>query len=351
MMKANPLRCKGVSAVRHRLALLLLATVAVAQSPKATGPTFRLESADLSSPPAFVIYGDMRFTRGRFTKSVASSWARQALLQKITTEKPDAVFLSGDVPFRGAYWSDYEVFEEETRVWRERHLRLYPVLGNHEFYNRDLLVRREQGLANWWKEFPALKGLQWYSVQLGEQIYVLCLDSNLGALKAGGPQRVWLEQQLPPLLGSFNYVFIVLHHAAAGDFLEGDSNEYDSKANGDLESYLEFLQQRAQTRLVVVAGHDHNYGRMERNGVVYIVSGGGGAHPVFFHRQQEDSFKGKDLLAGGKPLPNFNYLKFVLGSDALKSTMCRISNPGAGKGDAAWDSPDVFLITPHKEVQ
>jgi hypothetical protein len=338
--------------MQRGLGLLLLATVAVAQSPKATGPTFRLESADLSSSPAFVIYGDMRFTRGRFTKSVASSWARQALVRKITTEEPDAVFLSGDVPFRGASWSDYEAFEEETHVWREHHLRLYPVLGNHEFYNRDLLVRREQGLANWWKEFPALKGLQWYSVQVGEQIYVLCLDSNFGALRAGEPQRVWLEQQLSGLLASFNYVFIVLHHAAAGDFLEGSSSEYDSKTNeGALETYLELLQQRAEARLVMVAGHDHNYGRMERNGVVYIVSGGGGAHPVLFRRQQEDSFKGKDLVAGGKPLPNYNYLKFVLGSGGLKTTMYRISNPGAGKGDASWDSPDVFEITPHKKMQ
>ena len=81
------------------------------------------------------------------------------------------------------------------------------------------------------------------------------------------------------------------------------------------------------------------------------MSPGGGAHPVLFRRQPEDSFKGKDLFAGGKPLPNYNYLKFVLGSSGLKSTMCRISNPGAGKGDASWDSPDVFVITPHKKMQ
>jgi calcineurin-like phosphoesterase family protein len=338
--------------MRRKLGLLLLASIAVAQYPKAAGPTFRLENKDLSSPPVFVVYGDMRFTTWRFTKGVTSGWARRALVQKIATEEPDAVFLSGDVPFRGAYWSDYEVFEKETHFWRERHLRLYPVLGNHEFYNRDLLVRREQGLANWWKEFPTLKGLQWYSVQLGEQIYVLCLDSNFVALKPGGPQRVWLEQQLSGAVNSFSYVFIVLHHARAGDFLEGSASDYESRENEDgLESYLEHLQQRAQARIVVVAGHDHNYGRMERNGVVYIVSGGGGAHPVFFRRQPEDRFKGKDLLAGGKPLPNYNYLKFVLGPGGLKSTMFRISNPAAGEGEASWDSPDVFVITPYKKIQ
>ena len=338
--------------MRRRLALLLLAYVAVAQSPKATGPTFKLERAGLSSPPAFVIYGDMRFTTWRFAGNASSAWARQALVRQIASEKPDALFLNGDLPYRGADFGDYQVFEKETRIWRERHFEIYPVLGNHEFYNRDLLVSRERGLANWWKEFPALKGLQWYSVQLGEQVYVLCLDSNFGALQAGGPQRVWLEQQLSGLPNSFNYVFFVLHHSQAGDYLESGSGGFDRKANeDDLEIHLEHLQRDAHARFIVVAGHDHNYGRMERNGVIYIVSGGGGAHPVFFRRPREDSFKGKDLLSGGKLLPNYHYIKFVLGSDGLNCTMVRISNPGAGHGDATWDSPDVFVITPRTQVQ
>lgn len=333
--------------MRRRLAFLLLAYVVLGQSPKTARPTFKFEKRDLSSSPTFVIYGDMRFTNWRFAGNASSAWARQALVQEIASEKPDALFLSGDLPYRGAFFGDYKVFEEETRVWRERHIRLFPVLGNHEFYNRDLLVSRRVGLANWWKEFPALRGLQWYSVQLGEQLYVLCLDSNFGALQAGGPQRSWLEKQLVGLPNSVKYVFIVLHHTRAGDYLEGNSNDYDPKANAyDLERYLERSQQHAQVCFVVVAGHDHNYGRMERNGVLYIVSGGGGAHPVFFRRQPEDGFRGKDLTATGKRLPNYNYLKFVLGPGDLKARMCRISNPDVGEGNASWDSPDVFVITP-----
>src|SRR3954454_15491238 len=102
------------------LALVLLAYVAVAQSPRATGPTFKLETADLSSPPAFVIYGDMRFTSWRFAGNASSPWARQALVRQIASEKPDALFLNGDLPYRGADFGDYEVFEKETRIWREQ---------------------------------------------------------------------------------------------------------------------------------------------------------------------------------------------------------------------------------------
>lgn len=330
--------------MRRILALALLAYIACAQSPKATGPTFRVKSADLSSPPVFVIYGDMRFTRWRFAGSASSPWARQALVRKITSEKPDALFVSGDVPYQGADFDDYRVFEEETRVWREQHMRLYPVLGNHELYNREFMANRERALDNWWKEFPAMRGLEWYSVQLGEQIYVLCLDSNSGALQAKTRQRIWLEQQVASLPNSLQYVFFVLHHARAGDYLEGDQRAF--KGGGDLETYLEHRQKLSRARFVVVAGHDHNYARMQRNGVIYIVSGGGGAHPVLFRRRREDSFKGKDLLHDGRPLPNYNYVKFVLNPGSLSATMTRISNPEAAGSNPAWDSPDAFSITP-----
>jgi len=327
--------------------LILLAVDGGAQSPKATGPTFQIEPPALSAAPIFVVYGDTRFTNWRFVRNASSPWARQALVNKIASEKPDAVFISGDLPFRGADLGDYKVFEQETKIWRDTHLRIYPVLGNHEFYKRNLMESREGGITNWWKEFPELKGLRWYSVQLGEQVYVLCLDSNFEALAAGKPQRIWLQQQLASLPPSVNYVFFVLHHAQAGDYLEGRSSSYDSRASDDnLEDYLEHRQKETRIRFIVVAGHDHNYGRMERNGVMYVVSGGGGAHPVFFHRQPEDAFKGKDLFADGQPLPNYNYLKFELGPDDLKVTMIRIANPKADGQPPTWDAPDRFTLTP-----
>jgi acid phosphatase type 7 len=332
--------------MRAKLGLLLaLALVCVAESPKATGPTFKIELSELPAAPVFVIYGDTRFTNWRFARNASSPWARQALVNKIAFEKPGAIFISGDLPFRGAHFGDYKVFERETQIWGDNRFRIYPVLGNHEFYNRNLFVSREGGIANWWKEFPKLKGLRWYSVQLGEQVYVLCLDSNFGALGAGGPQRLWLQQQLSSLPPSINYVFFVLHHARAGDYLEGRSASYDPQATeDDLEVFLEHRQKRTRERFIVVAGHDHNYGRMERNGVMYIVSGGGGAHPVFFRRQPEDAFKDKDLLMDGKALPNYNYVRFELASDHLNAAMIRVSNPMSGGQTPLWDAPDTFTV-------
>jgi hypothetical protein len=40
----------------------------------------------------------------------------------------------------------------------------------------------------------------------------------------------------------------------------------------------------SRARFVVSAGHIHNYERLERDGVVYLVSGGGGAAPYEIDR-------------------------------------------------------------------
>lgn len=330
---------------------LVAALASAAQTPNAPGATFKIDDSALSSSPVFIIYGDTRFTRWQFARNASSPWARQALVQKIASEKPDAVFITGDIPFQGAQMSDYQVFQQETEIWTRARLRLFPALGNHEFYDRNFFPHQQKALENWWSVFPSLRDRRWYSVQLGKQIYALCLDSNFAGLKQGGPQRLWIDRQLSNLPESVNYVFFVLHHARMGDHLEGHSrnrNRNPQTTAPDFDSYLERKQSQFRARFVVVSGHVHNYGRFERNGVVYIISGGGGAHPVFFRRQEDDEFNGKDLVADGQPLPNYHYVKFEIRSSTLKATMIRISNPKAGQGKASWDSPDKFVIAQQK---
>src|SRR5579884_3083842 len=116
-MQARPPAC---------VLLLTLLASAAAESPKPSGPTFQIADADLPSSPMFIVYGDTRFTNFRFPRNATSPWARQALVAKIAQEKPDALFMTGDLPFQGAQESDYRVFENETVAWRDEHLRLFP---------------------------------------------------------------------------------------------------------------------------------------------------------------------------------------------------------------------------------
>jgi acid phosphatase type 7 len=332
---------------RNTLLVVLVLLSARAQSPNSAGPTFKIDEADLSSPPVLIAYGDTRFTNWPIPRHATSPWARQALVHKIASEKPDVLFIGGDIPLQGARMPDYHIFQRETRAWSDAHLRLYPVLGNHEFYDREFLPREQRALQNWWKVFPYLNQLRWYSVQVGSKVYALCLDSNFGALDGDTPQRLWLDEQLSHLPESIRYVFFVLHHGRMGDYLEGHSRHPEAPTSvSDLDGYLEGKQRQFHARFIVFSGHVHNYGRFDHNGVVYIISGGGGAHPVFFRRQADDKFKGKDIIVGGQALPNDHDLRFELTSHEVKAAMIRISNPRAGRGDATWDTPDSFVITP-----
>src|SRR5579863_8002155 len=144
--------------------------------PGGSGPAFVIPEAELSHPLRIITYGDMRFTDPGET-AATNPKVRRWLVDQIAGEKPDAVLLSGDVPWRGGEAADYEVYRSETRIWRDDHLRIYPALGNHEFHGVDPLATEQECLENWWHAFPELRGLRWYSVELGDSFYVLNLDS------------------------------------------------------------------------------------------------------------------------------------------------------------------------------
>src|SRR5438552_2700305 len=77
-------------------------------------------------------YGDTRFTDPS-NVTATNPRARMELVERIAEERPDAVILSGDVPWRGGAIADYTTFQAETEAWRTLGLRVIPALGNHEF--------------------------------------------------------------------------------------------------------------------------------------------------------------------------------------------------------------------------
>src|SRR5579862_4843952 len=88
-------------------------------APDATSaPSYRLEPVP-SGALRFIAYGDMRFT-ATSEQEASSPTARQALVKQVAAEAPIAVFLNGDVPWHGGNVADYEVFKNETAIWRER---------------------------------------------------------------------------------------------------------------------------------------------------------------------------------------------------------------------------------------
>jgi hypothetical protein len=314
-------------------ACLTLPLAAQQAPPADSTPTFRVPAMELSSHVTVIAYGDQRF-HDHLNFMIANPKARQALVNKIAQEKPDAVQMSGDVPFKGTDPDDYQEFRKETKPWSDAHLRVYPALGNHELSGGE-----QKGVEEWWKAFPELNGMRWYSVALGDRLALIQLDST-SPLTAGSKQMEWLHAQLTGLTPTVDFVMISLHHPPVADIQTRLHVDHNPRPNEiALRDFLSQISPSLHAAIVVIAGHIHNYERTQVDGINYLVSGGGGAEPYEVERTKDDLYQDTGF-------PNFHYVKFELEKDQLKATMYRLADPGAKK--LKWDEKDHFVIDKKK---
>jgi acid phosphatase type 7 len=314
-----------------RAASIALFVPAVALCAASAAATFSVPDSQLPSPLVLIAYGDTRFTDA--SETVASNpLARQALIAKIADEGPAAVFIDGDLPWHGVS-ADYDVYREESRPWRERHLRIYPALGNHEF----AACSEPACLERWWSEFPQLRGRRWYSVALGSKVLALALDSD-ASLLPGSEQRLWLQRQFAARRPKMGLVLIVLHHPPVADMQTDKLANHNPRPNEQaLADYLAAIAPQMRARLVVIAGHIHNYERFEREGIHYLVSGGGGAAPYEVERSPADLYQDTDF-------PNYHYIRFEMRAKTLAGEMIRYRQ-GAATDPDQWQIKDRFELT------
>ncbi len=294
------------------------------------GPTFVVQDSDLPRNFSIVVYGDMRFTDPA-NHTAADPDARRALVAKIAQVHPDALVLTGDVPYRGTFAADYDEYKLETKTWRDENLRVYPALGNHEFGGKGA----DDPLKDWWAAFPEMKDRRWYSVALGSRVYLMCLDSDAD-LTPGTPQRTWLEDQIAHLPKKVEFVFLAMHHPPVADLQTKEHVDHNPRPNEiSLRDYLSKVAPQSHAQFIVTAGHIHNYERAEVDGVTYLVSGGGGAHPYEVERTAQDKYQSTDF-------PNFHYILFQLDGKQLKATMYRLALPIGATPE--WQNRDNFSI-------
>jgi len=310
---------------------VLLYLVAAFCGPTRAATTFSVPSSVLPDPTVFIAYGDTRFTDPRETEA-SSPAARRALVAKIAAENPAALFINGDLPWHGIA-ADYEVYRAETRSWRERRLRVYPALGNHEFS----ACSEPSCLDRWWDTFPELRGRRWYSVAIGAKVVGIALDSD-APLEAGSEQRTWLENQVASLDPKVRVVLIVMHHPPVADVQTDKLVDHNPRPNEQsLAAYIQKVAAHSAARFVVSAGHIHNYERLAQDGVTYLVSGGGGARPHAVDRLAEDLYRDTHF-------PNYHYVRFELHADTLICEMIRLEDYANPK-PAQWKTRDRFEIS------
>ena len=293
------------------------------------GPSFRVPQAEVGIHTKVIVFGDQRFTDPENTK-VTNPKVRRLLVQKIAQEHPDAILMNGDVPYSGDVENDYAVYKTETEIWRSEHLHVYPALGNHEFHGDP-----QQALDHWWSAFPEMRDRRWYSVELGKALYTIALDSDTSLLK-GSDQLNWLNTQLTSLPKTTRFVFISLHHPPVADFQTRINVSHNPRPNEiALREYLEVLAPQIKAKIIVSAGHIHNYERFTQKGVTFLVSGGGAASPVEVERAPDDLYQDKGF-------PNYHFVEFVLNGDTLEAKMYRLADANAEA--PTWEAKDSFKV-------
>ena len=283
--------------------------------------------SDIKIPFSFVAYGDTRFHDPNDTDA-ANPAVRVALVQAIAKANPAFICFTGDIVYNGYDANDWKVWDSETSAWREKNIPIYPVLGNHDLHGKESVA-----LANYFQRFPALKNSRYYSVQIGNTL-ILGLDSSQDEIS--GPQGQWLADQLDRVPAGTAFVLILDHHppytSSSDEKKFGGGHSARTREQG-LAKMLEERQAHARFRTIVFSGHVHNYERHEHGGVIYFVTGGGGAHAYPITRAPDDPFQSREV--------NYHYLLVTVDHRQLRITMNRLD---LSSGKAVWTHPDVVTI-------
>jgi hypothetical protein len=209
------------------------------------------------TPPAgeaefeFVVYGDTR-TRHDVHRNVIAAILRRA--------NPDFVIHTGDLVADGNDPSLWPIFFDAERELL-RKAAFFPSLGNHE---RDA--------ANY---FDFLDAKPYYSFDWGTAHFVVINSDieNAGSTQSDRAtfwqaQTHWLEDDLREAQKA-DLRFLFAHHPpmTAVKRRQGDNPQMTG-----LEPLFEKYRLSA-----AFFGHDHNYQHYLKNGVHYVITGGGGA--------------------------------------------------------------------------
>ncbi|HVI07886.1 MAG TPA: metallophosphoesterase [Candidatus Binatia bacterium] len=276
----------------------------------------------------FVAYGDSRFHDPTDTEA-ANPPVRQTLVKAIAQTNPAFICFSGDIVYNGNDKDDWKIFDTETSIWRDEKIPVFPALGNHDLHGDQKLA-----LDNYFARFPDLKNNRYYSLRAAN-VLLLALDSSLD--ETTGPQGQWLTQQLDHLSADVDFVFVLLHHppyTSSSDAKMFGGGHSSRSPEQKLARELETRQQNMRARIVVFAGHVHNYERHQHGGVTYFVTGGAGAHAYPIERAKDDPFQSKEI--------NYHYLQVEVDHDTVKITMHRLD---LTSGAPVWGEPDSITIT------
>lgn len=199
------------------------------------------------APFRFAAYGD--------TRSQPAEHRR--VINRIIASRPRLVIHAGDIVGNGNSYEEWQTQFFDPAAPLIRKIPMALTLGNHE------------NNSHWYYDFcsnPMGSGNEaWYTFRYSDARFI-CLDSNQ-SYDAESAQHEWLEATLAEPTDAI-WTFVFFHHPP---YTSGGHSP-----NRGVQEHLVPLFERYGVD-IVFNGHCHNYERSVNNGVVYIVTGGGGA--------------------------------------------------------------------------
>jgi len=207
------------------------------------------------APFSFVVFGDTRTDVG----------SHRRLVERVRREVPDFIIATGDMVDEGSREDQWQLFFDIERDLLRENV-IFPCLGNHDRQGRGRTADNFRKYFSLPENSPDPE--RYYAFTYANSRF-LVLDSNAYSF-ALTDQTAWIEQQLQEaqLDSAIRHIFVVMHHPPYSISLHG--------GRAELRDAWTPLFERYQVA-AVFSGHDHCYERAERNGIRYVVSGGGGA--------------------------------------------------------------------------
>ena len=260
---------------------LLASPVAAAPTP---APKLLKPGQVPSYPFTFVAYGD--------TRSNPAIHAR--IIQEITHLQPHPEFVlqSGDLVSDGNNSAQWAEFAKIIRPLEDTYIDYYPARGNRDVgpYFTEY-VRQTVASGDKIHKY-------YYAFARNNNRFVI-VDS-MQSCAPGSVQYQWLVSELAKT-AQYDNLFVTFHESP---FSIGPHGPV-----GDARKYLHPLFVQYHPR-AVFCGHDHLYYRTTRDGVTYVLTGGGGA-PQYRPENKSLAIPGDvyihDTDAQGKPLSDEVY--------------------------------------------
>jgi 3',5'-cyclic AMP phosphodiesterase CpdA len=253
------------------LAVLLAVVLAVSSSFAAQDQQLQQKLAVLDAIQGkftFIVIGDNRSGDEVYKK----------LVSLIAERKPDFVVNTGDMINKPGSAQEWAGFWEMSKPVTAPY---FLAVGNHDAYVK---VPQSEKI---YKQQVDLPGNElYYSFTAGNSLFIV-LDSYIAGeeRKITGEQLAWLEGVLAN--SNRKHVFVFLHHPLYTDPSKGHH------ANDSLDKYPEnrdrlvALLKRSKVD-AVFAGHEHYYQRRTVDGILHVISGGGGA--PMYDREEDGGF-------------------------------------------------------------